>query len=123
MTPPNRQFADFIAARRKERGLSMAQVAEQAGVPKASVHYWEAGQVLPKAEVLEPLARALGVSYEDLFALGGYARPTELPAFTPYLRAKYGALPEEAVAEAEAFFEGLTRRYGTEEGGDAEPDR
>lgn len=117
-----RQFAKFIAARRKERGLSMAQVAEQVGVTKSNVHYWESGEGLPKATVLEPLAQALGVSYEDLFALAGYAHPEGLPAFRPYLRTKYGALPEDALAEAEAFFDELTERYGAKEA-DGEPGR
>ena len=118
-----RQFADFIAARRNERRLSMAQLAERVGVTKSNVHYWESGQGLPNATVLEPLAQALGSSYEDLFALAGYAHPEGLPEFQPYLRAKYGALPSEALAEAEAFFEQLTERYGDKGGGDAEPDR
>ena len=110
------QFSTFIAARRKERELSMAQLAEAVGVAKSNVHYWESGEGLPKATVLEPLAQALGVSYEDLFALAGYAHPEGLPAFRPYLRAKYGALPDDALAEAEAFFDELTERYGEKEG-------
>ena len=112
----NREFAEFIAAARRERGLSMAQLAERVGVTKSNVHYWESGEGLPKATVLEPLAQALGVSYEDLFALAGYAHPEGLPAFRPYLRAKYGALPDDALAEAEAFFDELTERYGEKEG-------
>ena len=118
-----RQFATFIAARRKERELSMAQLAEAVGVTKSNIHYWESGEGLPKASVLEPLAQALGSSYEDLFALAGYAHPEGLPEFAPYLRAKYGAWPEEALAEAEAFFDELTERYGEKGGGDAEPRR
>lgn len=122
MSPATRQFADFIAARRKERGLTLPQLAEQIGVSKSNLYYWETGRWMPKPDQFEPLARALDVSYEDLFALAGYGHYEELPTFTPYLRAKYGALPDEALAEAEAFFDELTRRYG-EEGGDAEPDR
>ncbi len=119
----SRKFAEFIAAHRKERGLSMAQLAEMVGVTKSNVHYWESGEGLPKASVLEPLAQALGTSYEDLFALAGYARPDGLPELSPYLRAKYGALPEEALAEAEAFFDELTERYEEDQGGDAKPRR
>jgi transcriptional regulator with XRE-family HTH domain len=121
MAPRHRQFATFLAERRKARGLTQPQLAKTLGVSKSNVHYWEAGEYLPKTNLLEPLARALHVSYEDLFALAGYSHPEGLPEFTPYLRAKYTALPDEALAEAEAFFRNLTERYG--EGGDAEPDR
>lgn len=123
MSPATRQFADFITARRKDRGVSLQQVAEQVGVSKSNLYYWETGRWMPKADQFEPLARALDVSYEDLLVVAGYAAPAELPSFTPYLRAKYGALPDEAVAEAEEFFAKLTRRYSSEEEADAESDR
>jgi len=124
MSPANRQFANFITARRTERGLTLPQLAEEIGVSKSNLYYWEAAQWMPKTTQFEPLARALGVDYEDLYALAGYTSPEVLPAFTPYLRTKYGELPEEALAEAEAFFENLTRRYDSEEeDGDAESDR
>lgn len=123
MAPKHRQFADFIAARRKERGLTLAQLADQVGVTKSNVHYWEAGEYLPKASVLEPLAQALGVSYEDLFAVAGYAHPDGLPEFRPYFRTKYRALPDEALAEADAFFDELTKRYDAEGADAGQPDR
>ena len=123
MPPETRQFAALIAERRKAAGLTMEQLASRVGVTKSNVHYWESGGGVPGGGVLEPLAQALGVSFEDLFAAAGYAHPEGLPSFTPYLRAKYGALPDEAVAEAEAFFDELTGRYQEAEGGDAEPDR
>lgn len=120
MSPEHRQFAAFITEHRTPRGLSMARLADQLGVTKSNVHYWESGEGLPKAQILEPLAQALGVSYEDLFALAGYSRPEGLPAPAPYLRAKFPDLSDEAIAEAERFFKRFERRHGTEGGGDAD---
>lgn len=121
MSPKQRQFAAFITKHRKQRKLSMAALAKEVGVTKSNVHYWESGEGVPKASVLEPLAQALGVSYEDLFALAGYAHPEGLPEPAPYLRAKFGDVPKKALAEAEEFFSEWQERYG---GGDADkPDR
>lgn len=117
MSPAQRQLAAFITKHRKERGLSMAALAEQVGVTKSNVHYWESGEGVPKGSVLEPLAQALGVSYEDLFALAGYAHPVGLPEPAPYLRAKFRDLPDSALAEAERFFSDWQERHG---GGDAD---
>ena len=120
MASTPRQLGRFLADHRAARGLTLVQVADQVGVSKSTVHKWELGESIPKGRVMEPLAQALGVSYEDLFAEAGFAHPEGLPTFQPYLRAKYGALPDEALAEAEAFFDELTTRY--EEDGDAESD-
>jgi transcriptional regulator with XRE-family HTH domain len=100
----------------------LAQLAEAVGTSKTNVHAWEAAEHLPKTSVLEPLARALGVSYEDVFAAAGYSHPEGLPEPALYLRAKFRDLPEAAVAEAEQFFADLTSRYDdTTEDGDAKP--
>jgi transcriptional regulator with XRE-family HTH domain len=117
MSPKQRQFAAFVTKHRKQRGLSMAALAEEVGVTKSNVHYWESGEGVPKASVLEPLAQALGVSYEDLFALAGYSHPEGLPEPTPYLRAKYPDAPKKAIKEAEQFFSDWQERHG---GGDAD---
>lgn len=118
MANKHRQFAAFIAKHRKLRGLTMEELAEAAGTTKSNVSYWESGRWLPKAKQLQPLAEALGVSYEDLFALAGYASPSALPAPTPYLRAKFPDAPKQALAEAEKFFEQFNEQYGRD--GDAD---
>jgi transcriptional regulator with XRE-family HTH domain len=113
------ELAAFIAARRRERGLSLRQVAESMGVSKSNIYYWESGKVRPKAGALEKLADVLGVSAADLFTLAGYTQPEGLPSVAPYLRTRYGHLPEAAVEEAEAFFRDLESRYGGADGDDA----
>lgn len=116
MSPHRPEFSAFIAERRKALGLTLGQVAEIAGVHRSNVHYWESGKGLPVPTVLGRLAEALETTPEDLSALAGYADPTELPTVAPYLRAKYGHLPEAAMDEAERFLSDLEKKYGGQRG-------
>lgn len=104
MPAKHRQFATFITTHRKALGLSMNQLAKEIGAPRSRIHYWEQGEYLPHVEVLEPLAQALRVSYEDLFALAGYTHPDALPSPQPYLRAKFPRASKRTLAEAERLF-------------------
>lgn len=79
---------------------------------RSSVHQWESGENIPGAARLPQVATALEMSYEDFLAGAGFAVPHELPTFAPYFRAKYSGLPEEAQAEAEAWFAQFRERYG-----------
>lgn len=107
MTPTHRQFARFLTTARQAAGLSMEALAEQVGTSKSNIHYWELGEWLPSPIQLEPLAQALGVSYEDLFAKAGYD-PAMLPDPEPYFRAKFpGASPRKLRAEAKRLYESL----------------
>ena len=51
---------------RRERGLTLAQVASALGVSKPTVWAWEKGKARPVPERLGPIAEALGVQKEDL---------------------------------------------------------
>ena len=55
---------------RKERGLTLAQVAGQLGVSKPTVWAWERGRARPIEERIDALAEALGVTRSDLMATG-----------------------------------------------------
>jgi transcriptional regulator with XRE-family HTH domain len=112
---PHRRFAKYVSTRRAKRGLSQQQLADMIGVTKPTISYWEAAKVLPQVTVLEPLARALDGSYEDLFAMVGFAHPEGLPNPEPYMRAKFPGLPKKAIAEADRFFADFEARYGIEE--------
>lgn len=119
MTPKNPHLATFIKERRTQLGLSLNQLAERVGVSKSNLHYWETGEFAPKPALLEPLATALEVSYEDLFAVADIPRPVGLPAYSPYLRTKYGHLPEEALAELEEHMRRLEAESGGGDGDNA----
>jgi transcriptional regulator with XRE-family HTH domain len=84
----------------------------------------ERGEILtPQPDTLKALATALDLSVTDLFALAEWLPERELPNFRPYLRAKYKELPEEAVAEMEAFFERLAKKHGMQGPADGEDER
>ena len=60
-----------LAARRKEVGMSQAELAKCCGVSQAAVAAWEGGSKYPAAEKLPLIASALNCSIDDLFAAYG----------------------------------------------------
>lgn len=63
-------FGTFLAAIRRERGLTQAELAEQIHVTDKAVSRWERGIGLPDINTLEPLAAALGISLSQLMHAG-----------------------------------------------------
>ena len=59
-------FAKNLRRMRMERGMTMAQLAEKAGVATSGVCRWEAGERLPILYSALCLAKALGCTVEDL---------------------------------------------------------
>lgn len=101
-------LADAIRRHREAAGLTQAALAREIGVPASTVFRLERAEIeAPDPDKLARLATALGIDPEALFAK--YPAPERLPAFAPYLRAKYG-MSADAVAEAEQFFAALEKR-------------
>jgi transcriptional regulator with XRE-family HTH domain len=107
----NQTLGEYIRDRRLSRGWSLNHAAEAS---KLHFSYWsklENGVYdAPAPKHLQVIARALQVDFEDLYALAGYELPQRLPSFRPYLRAKY-ALPPEAIADLERYFELLRNHF------------
>lgn len=61
-------FGERLLRLRKQRGLSLAQVAADVGVSKPTVWAWEQGRARPVAGRIEGLARLLHVSPEELLS-------------------------------------------------------
>lgn len=61
-------FGTRLNRLRRERGLTLADVAAALGVSKPTVWAWEKGKARPVPERLEPLAQVLGVTPEALQA-------------------------------------------------------
>lgn len=60
------RLGDFIAGRRRELGLTQAELARQLQVTDKAVSRWERGVGLPDINSFEPLAKALDVSLVEL---------------------------------------------------------
>lgn len=59
-------MATLIVERRKAKGLTQKQLAEQLGVTDKAVSKWERGNGYPDISYLEPLAGALGLTVSEL---------------------------------------------------------
>jgi len=57
---------------RERAGLTLRELARQIGEDHSNVGYWERSGKLPRADLLMPIAKALGVTVEELL---GEARP------------------------------------------------
>ncbi|HEU4754469.1 MAG TPA: helix-turn-helix domain-containing protein [Armatimonadota bacterium] len=58
-----------LRVQRAIHDLTQAELAERAGITRASVNAIEGGRMIPSVLLALKLARALGVSVDDLFAL------------------------------------------------------
>lgn len=68
----------LIAGRRRELGLSQAELAERLHVTDKAVSRWETGRGMPAIDSLEPLAGVLGITVSELLA-GRALTAEELP--------------------------------------------
>lgn len=69
------KIGQFIAACRKEQGLTQEQLAEHLGVSKNAVSKWERGLNLPDVSLMQPLCARLEITLNELFI--GEAIPEE----------------------------------------------
>ena len=61
---------------REAAGISQRELARQIGQDASNIRYWENSGNLPRSDVLIPMAKALGVTIEELL---GEARPRRAP--------------------------------------------
>jgi putative transcriptional regulator len=60
------------------RDLTQADLAERAGVTRRSVNAIETGRMVPSVPLALKLARALGVTVDELFRLDGDAAESDI---------------------------------------------
>jgi transcriptional regulator with XRE-family HTH domain len=106
------RFCDYLKELRKERKLSMRELARKAGIDSAGLTRLEQGKFAPRPETLTLLAAALEVPVTDLFARAGYITATEMPSISTYLHLCYGQLPEEAVTSVNKYISRLVEEHG-----------
>lgn len=64
----NVRFGEFIAQRRKERGMTQKELAAKLYVSDKAVSKWERGLSLPDIALLQPMAEMLEVSVTELLS-------------------------------------------------------
>lgn len=112
------ELGRLIRDRRNNLGLTVRQLAEQAGMNFATLARIEQGQfAAPGPDKLARIAEALGLSTADVFGLADYTVPTDLPSFQPYLRGKYRDMPAAAVDDLNKAFERIVRKHGYDPAG------
>lgn len=115
-----KRVARLIKEQRKMLGLSAQEVARRSGVNVATISRIEHAEIpSPRADSLTSIAKVIGLSATDLFVSADWIPDDQLPTFKPYLRAKYGELPPEALAELEASIGRVVKRYGYDGNGPA----
>lgn len=72
-----KKVGTFICSLRKEKGLTQAALAEKLGISNRTVSKWENGDGMPDVSILSDVAKALGITVDEL--LKGEKNPTELP--------------------------------------------
>ncbi len=60
------KIGKFIAACRKEQGLTQAQLAEAVGVSDRAVSKWETGRSLPDSSIMLEVCEAIGTNVNEL---------------------------------------------------------
>ena len=60
------KIGKFIAALRKEKGLTQEQLGEKLGVTNKTISRWENGNYMPDVEMLSLLSKEFGVSIIEL---------------------------------------------------------
>jgi len=62
------KIGKFIADRRKEQGLTQAQLAERLGITDRAVSKWETGRSLPDSSLMLALCEILKITVNDLLS-------------------------------------------------------
>ena len=89
------RLGETILKNRQAQGLSQEKLAELVGVSRQAVSKWEVGDAIPDTDKLIPLARALGITVDEL--LGNIPEEEEVQekADEPPLTGSYDASWEE----------------------------
>ena len=63
------EFAKRLKELRIEKGLSQVQLAEETGISKSAIGFWETGKRIPLATVVITLAKYFGVTSDYLLGI------------------------------------------------------
>lgn len=108
-----KRLGALLRQRREALGFSSRTLGKMTAVDAVTIQRFELGTIaVPSPDKLARIAEALDLTLADVYSHAGYAVPTELPSFTPYLRAKYRGLPAEDVEAIERYAQRLAKKHG-----------
>lgn len=108
----------YVRQKRERARLSLRNLEQITGISRAMLSRLENDRIEnPDPEVLHKLVSALELDSRDVFAFVGYEPGDSLPSLAPYLRARYGHLPPDAIAEASRRLQELLDEYDKERDG------
>lgn len=111
--PPSSSLGAQVHRLRQRASLTTRQLAAASGIDQSVISRLERGLIKrPSPDTLQRLSRALDADLAQLYKAAGYVGKASLPAFRPYLRAKYGHLPPDRLRELTAYFERIEKEYG-----------
>ncbi len=68
-------FGERLKARRKDKGLTLAELQALSGVDKSYLGRIEQGKRFPSAHILRKLTEPLGIDERELLKMAGYLSP------------------------------------------------
>ena len=89
------KLGETILKYRQQRGLSQEKLAERVGVSRQAVSKWEVGDAIPDTDKLIPLARALGITVDELLGNVPEEEEAQSPS-DPSLAGEYTCVGEDA---------------------------
>jgi transcriptional regulator with XRE-family HTH domain len=104
-----------LRALRQARGLSVRELARQIGEDSSNVSFWERSGTLPRSNVLLPIAKALGVTVEQLL---GEEKPSRVVSPGGRVRQLFDAISKMPRSKQEMILkmlEPFVREHGKEE--------
>ncbi len=109
------RLGEWLRERRREAGLGTTELAKRTGINDATITRIEQGFIAkPDPRKLSRIADVLDLNLADVYAMAGYAAPSDLPSFQPYLRRKYDGLSDQAIDDLEQAFERIIKKHGYE---------
>lgn len=98
------QLGLLVHEKRERARISLRQLERDTGLSHNYLSRLEAGEFSDvKLTVLARLVRRFEISLDELYLATGCKLTNELPEIEPFLRAKYPAWPESAVASVSEY--------------------
>ena len=65
-----KKFGTYISAKRKDMGLTQAELAEKVNLTRQSISKYETGECFPDISILIQLAEIFGITIDELVKSG-----------------------------------------------------